>query len=124
MPTTLHGSCPCLRLLTVSELPNWDVAFFWITEKWTQRLWLGSSRFAKYVIIQVNHFVEMHFVTDHYLPAPFINITSNYIISTILIIKGRGHTKETGNRNANAISENSYQPLLNTCNWMEQRKLR
>jgi hypothetical protein len=36
----------------------------------------------------------------------------------------RGHTKETGNRNATAISENSYQPELNTCYWMEQRKRR
>jgi hypothetical protein len=27
---------------------------------------------------------------------------------------GRGHTKETGNRNATAISENCYQPELNT----------
>jgi hypothetical protein len=28
---------------------------------------------------------------------------------------GRGHTKEIGNRNATAISENCYQPELNTC---------
>jgi hypothetical protein len=28
----------------------------------------------------------------------------------------RGHTKETGNRNATAISENCYQPELNTWN--------
>jgi hypothetical protein len=27
---------------------------------------------------------------------------------------GRGHTKETGNRNATAISENCYRPKLNT----------
>jgi hypothetical protein len=27
---------------------------------------------------------------------------------------GRGHTKETGNRNATAISENFYQPEWNT----------
>jgi hypothetical protein len=26
-----------------------------------------------------------------------------------------GHTEETGNRNATEISENSYQPKLNTC---------
>jgi hypothetical protein len=39
-------------------------------------------------------------------------------------ILGRGHTKKTGNRNATAISENCYQPELNTCYWMEQRKLR
>jgi hypothetical protein len=37
---------------------------------------------------------------------------------------GGGHTKETGNRSATAISENCYQPELNTCYWMEQRKLR
>jgi hypothetical protein len=37
---------------------------------------------------------------------------------------GRGHTKETGNRNATAISEDCYQLELNTCCWMEQRKLR
>jgi hypothetical protein len=36
---------------------------------------------------------------------------------------GRGHTKETGNRNATAISENCYQPELSTCYWMEQRNL-
>jgi cytochrome b involved in lipid metabolism len=37
---------------------------------------------------------------------------------------GRAHIKETGNRNATAIFENCYQPELNTCYWMEQRKLR
>jgi hypothetical protein len=37
---------------------------------------------------------------------------------------GRGHTKETGNRNATAISENCYQPELKICYWMELRKLR
>jgi hypothetical protein len=37
---------------------------------------------------------------------------------------GRGHTKENGNRSATAISENCYQPELNTWYWMEQRKLR
>jgi hypothetical protein len=36
----------------------------------------------------------------------------------------RGHTEETGNRKATAISENCYQPDLNTCYWMEQRRLR
>jgi hypothetical protein len=30
------------------------------------------------------------------------------------LILGRGHTKETGNRNATTISENCYQPELNT----------
>jgi hypothetical protein len=30
-------------------------------------------------------------------------------------ILGRGHTKETGNRNTTVISENCYQPELNTC---------
>jgi hypothetical protein len=30
-------------------------------------------------------------------------------------VYGRGDTKETSNRNANAISENCYQPELNTC---------
>jgi hypothetical protein len=39
-----------------------------------------------------------------------------------LEIKERGYTKETGNRNATAISENCYQPEFNTCYWMEQRK--
>jgi hypothetical protein len=39
-------------------------------------------------------------------------------------LSGRGHIKETDNRNAAAISENCYQPQLNTWNWMEQRKLR
>jgi hypothetical protein len=37
---------------------------------------------------------------------------------------GRWHTKETGNRNATAISENCYQPELHTCYWMEKRILR
>jgi hypothetical protein len=37
---------------------------------------------------------------------------------------GRVHTKETGNREATAISENCYQIDLNTWNWIEQRKLR
>jgi hypothetical protein len=37
---------------------------------------------------------------------------------------GRRHTKQTGNRNATAISENCYQHELNTCYWMEQHKLR
>jgi hypothetical protein len=42
----------------------------------------------------------------------------------IRVFLGRGHTKETGNRNATAVSENCYQSELNTCYWMEQRKLR
>jgi hypothetical protein len=37
---------------------------------------------------------------------------------------GRGHTNETGNRNATAVSKNCFQPELNTCYWMVQRKLR
>jgi hypothetical protein len=37
---------------------------------------------------------------------------------------GRGHTKETGNRNATAISENCYQPEFDTCFWMEESNLR
>jgi hypothetical protein len=37
---------------------------------------------------------------------------------------GRGHTKGTGNRNANANSENCYQTEFNTWNWLEKRKLR
>jgi hypothetical protein len=32
------------------------------------------------------------------------------------ILLGRGRTKETGNRNATAISENCYQPELNIWN--------
>jgi hypothetical protein len=40
------------------------------------------------------------------------------------LLLGRGHTKETGNRNATATSENCYQPELNKCYWVEQRKLR
>jgi hypothetical protein len=40
------------------------------------------------------------------------------------VLLGRTHTKETGNRNATAISEICYQPELNTCYWMEQHKLR
>jgi hypothetical protein len=35
-------------------------------------------------------------------------------VTTWLCLLGRGHIKETGNRNATAISENCYQPELNT----------
>jgi hypothetical protein len=38
---------------------------------------------------------------------------------SLLWVWSRGHTKETGNRNATAISENRYQPKLNKCHWME-----
>jgi hypothetical protein len=32
-----------------------------------------------------------------------------------IFLFGRGHTKETGNHNATAVSMNCYQPELNTC---------
>jgi hypothetical protein len=35
--------------------------------------------------------------------------------------QGRGHTEETDNRNATAISKNCYQPELNTCYWMVKK---
>jgi hypothetical protein len=41
-----------------------------------------------------------------------------------MCLLGRGHTKETSNRNATANSENCYRPELNTCYWLEQRLLR
>jgi hypothetical protein len=46
------------------------------------------------------------------------------ITSQKTVFLGRGNTKETGNRNATAISENCYQSELNACYWTEQRKLR
>jgi hypothetical protein len=48
---------------------------------------------------------------------------NDYVMRGGVEFFGRGHTRETGNRNATAISENCYQPELNTCYWMEQRKL-
>jgi hypothetical protein len=47
-----------------------------------------------------------------------INSWCNWLEQPSCKIKalGRRHTKETGNRNATAISENSYQPELNTWN--------
>jgi hypothetical protein len=50
--------------------------------------------------------------------------TNQSLIHLLLCHLGRGQTKETGNRNATAISDNCYQPELNTCYWMEQSNLR
>jgi hypothetical protein len=50
--------------------------------------------------------------------------TQTFILLNCCNVIGRGHTRETGNRNATALSENCYQPELNTCYWMKQRKLR
>jgi hypothetical protein len=56
---------------------------------------------------------------------PKFNQTKEVNVQNINSIPlGRRRTKETGNRNATAISDNCYQPELNTCYWMEQRKLR
>jgi hypothetical protein len=55
---------------------------------------------------------------------PTRNTTNDVISAWNIKLLWRGHTKETGNRNATAISENCYQPELNACYWMEQRKLR
>jgi hypothetical protein len=43
------------------------------------------------------------------------------LFSWLLGLLSRGHTKETGNRNATATFEIYYQPEMNTCYWLEQR---
>jgi hypothetical protein len=61
------------------------------------------SEFDMEIILwQLPHMIAQ--ITNYLTNAPITNTSL-----------GRGHTKETTNRNTTAISENCYQPELNTC---------
>jgi hypothetical protein len=79
--------------------------------------------YVKVTIMYTLHHVP-HSIGIHGVRGSSMTTKSSLLDSVTQWALGRGHTKKTGNHNATANADNCDQPDLNTCYWLEQRKLR